>query len=70
MLYGLHFDSWFALSVGLLWTTVYVGEVLFSMINFDARVDSILRSSMSSRTVYRNRLSDMTGSDYAPYNKR
>jgi hypothetical protein len=70
MLYGLHFRSWFALSVGLLWTIVYIGEIVFSMINFDERVDDILRSAERSRTVYKHRLADKTGSDYEPYDRR
>jgi len=70
LLYGLHFNSWFALSVGLLWTIVYIGEVFFLMTDFDAKVNDILRSATRSRTVYKNRLADKTSSDYEPYDWR
>lgn len=70
LIYGFHYESRFAISVGLLWTTAYVGEVLFAMIYFDERTDDILRSAARSRTVRRDRRADMTGSDYEPYNKR
>lgn len=70
LIYGLHFDSWFAISVGLLWTLAYVGEVFLSLINFDERTDDIIRSLERFRRDQKGRWADLTGSDYEPYNKR
>lgn len=70
LIYGLHYDSWFAISVGLLWTAAYIGEVLLAMINFDNRTDDIIRSVERFNRDRKGRWADLTGSDYEPYNRR
>jgi hypothetical protein len=65
MLYGLHFDSWFALSVGLLWTTVYIGEVIMTtFLDFDGRTERLETSAGRFFRDSRGRFADLAPSDY------
>jgi hypothetical protein len=69
MLYGLHFDSRFAMGVGLLWMTVYIVEMLLPQMN--TRLDRLMvRSSRILEDANRNRrdaygrFADLAPSDY------
>lgn len=69
MLYGLHFDSWFAMGVGLLWMTVYIVEVFLP--HMDSKLTSMMdqtsrlleETGRYRRGVY-GRFADIAPSDY------
>ena len=70
LIYGLHYSSWFATSIGIVWTAVYVAEVLLAMISFDRRADSLIDSLNRFRKGKYSPYADTTGSDYEPYESR
>ena len=69
MLYGLHFDSWFAMSVGLLWMTVYIVEMFLpqmdkKMTNIMDRASRAIEDTGRHRRDVYGRFADFGPSDY------
>lgn len=72
LIYALHFDSNLALVAGILWTTVYIGEViLYVFLDFDGRTrrletsaGRLLEESRRFRRDRYGRFADLAPSDY------
>lgn len=72
LIYAIHFDSTIALVAGLLWTTAYIGEIIYHVFldlgNRTERLETsagrLLEASERLRRDRRGRFADLAPSDY------